>query len=124
MLPEVRISHAWRIKSLKEIDARSWQLKLYKGYIVLSVAQCHASQKLGGYRIQIKEAQQALAAAHADHMDYEFLQLQLHEYESTAERQQQVKHGCSGVLISAGLSCTREPCGSHGYAGQHPQPLP
>ena len=35
------------------------------------------------------DLQQALDAAHAEHMDYEFLQLQLQECESASEQQTQ-----------------------------------
>ena len=40
-------------------------------------------------RTQVADLQQALDAAHAEHMDYEFLQLQLQEYEAASEQQTQ-----------------------------------
>ena len=42
------------------------------------------------FREQLKGLQEALAAAQAEHMDYDFLQLQLQKYEATNEHQHQV----------------------------------
>ena len=48
------------------------------------------------------DLQQALDAAHAEHMDYEFLQLQLQECESASEQQTQAssRHMLSASLLS------------------------
>ncbi|KAL0018930.1 hypothetical protein WJX79_001773 [Trebouxia sp. C0005] len=51
-------------------------------------AQQHSDQ-LGICRKQVTDLQQALDAAHAEHMDYDFLQLQLQECESASEQQTQ-----------------------------------
>ena len=48
--------------------------------VLLALALC---------RVQVADLQQALEAAHAEHMDYEFLQLQLQEYEAASEQQTQ-----------------------------------
>lgn len=41
-------------------------------------------------RDKVRELEQALATAQAEHMDYDFLQLQLQEFESTNAQQQKV----------------------------------
>ena len=45
------------------------------------------------------DLQQALDAAHAEHMDYEFLQLQLQECESASEQQTQAS-SCHMLFFS------------------------
>ena len=53
----------------------------------------------------MKELQQALATAQAEHMDYDFLQLQLQESETTHAQQQKVLHVYEPSIISHATVC-------------------
>lgn len=65
-----------------------------------STGKCNCSRTVRAYeasklkqvllcRQQVQELQHALEAAQAEHMDYAFLRLQLHDHEAASEHQQQ-----------------------------------
>lgn len=51
------------------------------------------------------ELEQALATAQAEHTDYDFLQLQLQESESTYAQQHKVLHVCEPLINSQATVC-------------------